>query len=77
MLAWTHVAGIRPWEHYIPVRHDLSDIHERLAWARDHDDEVLAMVRRANDFAYTYLQTDYILLYFRHLLEAYAAKSKV
>ncbi|KAJ1470676.1 hypothetical protein T484DRAFT_1846860 [Baffinella frigidus] len=28
-----------PWEHYIPVNASLSDLCERLAWARTHPDE--------------------------------------
>jgi hypothetical protein len=30
---------LRPWEHFVPVAADLSDLHERLAWCREHDDE--------------------------------------
>ena len=26
-----------PWEHYIPVQHDLSDLETRVVWAREHD----------------------------------------
>ncbi|KAJ7696055.1 glycosyl transferase family 90-domain-containing protein [Mycena rosella] len=30
---------IRPYEHYIPVRPDLSDLVEKVEWAMAHDDE--------------------------------------
>lgn len=30
---------LRPYEHYIPVRPDLSDLVERVHWAMKHDDE--------------------------------------
>lgn len=26
--------------HYIPIKHDLSDLLEKIQWARKHDDEV-------------------------------------
>jgi len=28
-----------PWEHYVPVAHDLSDLFEKIDWLREHDDE--------------------------------------
>lgn len=31
---------LQPWKHYIPVRSNLSDLLEKLQWAKDHDEEV-------------------------------------
>lgn len=31
---------LQPWKHYIPVRSNLSDLLEKLKWAKDHDEEV-------------------------------------
>ena len=28
---------LRPWVHYVPVKGDLSDLHERIAWCREND----------------------------------------
>ena len=30
--------AMRPWEHYVPVRRDLSDLEERIGWCLDNDD---------------------------------------
>lgn len=30
---------LQPWEHYVPVAADLSDLMERLDWVRSHDAE--------------------------------------
>ena len=30
---------LQPWVHYIPVKADLSDLVERIHWARDNDDK--------------------------------------
>jgi hypothetical protein len=30
---------LRPWEHYIPVRADLSDLEEKVLWCRENDDD--------------------------------------
>ncbi|EPY72978.1 coiled-coil domain-containing protein 168 [Camelus ferus] len=37
---------LQPWKHYIPVKSNLSDLLEKLQWAKDHDEEV-----RADDFS--------------------------
>lgn len=31
---------LQPWKHYIPFKSDLSDLLEKLQWAKDHDEEV-------------------------------------
>jgi hypothetical protein len=30
--------GLRPWEHYVPVSGDLSDLEERVRWCLDNDE---------------------------------------
>ena len=32
-----------PYRHYIPIKNDLSDLLDRLQWARDNDKEVCAV----------------------------------
>lgn len=34
---------LRPFEHFVPVRSDLSDLAERLDWVRSHDAEARAI----------------------------------
>lgn len=31
---------LQPWKHYIPFKSDLSDLLEKLQWAKEHDEEV-------------------------------------
>lgn len=31
---------MEPNVHYIPLKHDLSDVVEKIKWAQTHDDEV-------------------------------------
>lgn len=35
---------MKPNVHYIPLKHDLSDVIEKLEWARANDDKVLSHV---------------------------------
>lgn len=29
--------GMKPWEHFVPVQMDLSDLEEKIEWARNND----------------------------------------
>jgi hypothetical protein len=35
---------LHPWKHYIPVTADLSDLIEKITWAREHDGECQEMI---------------------------------
>ncbi|KAF7288995.1 CAP10 domain-containing protein [Mycena indigotica] len=42
---------LRPYEHYIPVAPDLSDLFEKLAWAKEHDAEARMIQERGKAVA--------------------------
>jgi hypothetical protein len=42
---------IRPWEHFVPVRADMSDLVEKIDWARSHDAEAKAIAANGQAFA--------------------------
>lgn len=42
---------MEPWRHFVPVRADLSDLSERLDWARTYDDEARAIAEEGQRFA--------------------------
>lgn len=44
---------LEPWEHYVPVRSDLSDLLERIEWVRSNDREAAEIARRGQAFART------------------------
>ncbi len=31
---------LKPYEHYVPFKHDLSDLLQQIQWAKDNDEEV-------------------------------------
>ncbi|KAF7332489.1 CAP10 domain-containing protein [Mycena kentingensis (nom. inval.)] len=41
---------LRPFEHYLPVRPDLSDLVERIEWARANDDEARRIQKAGKEF---------------------------
>lgn len=44
---------LKPWEHYVPVAADLSDLMERIEWVRTNDREAAEIARRGQAFART------------------------
>jgi hypothetical protein len=43
---------LTPWEHYVPVASDMSDISEKIDWCRSHDAECRQIALRGQDFAW-------------------------
>ncbi|KAJ7617352.1 glycosyl transferase family 90-domain-containing protein [Roridomyces roridus] len=41
---------LRPYEHYIPVRPDLTDLPDKLEWARTHDEEARRIQQAGKEF---------------------------
>lgn len=54
---------LKPWEHYVPVRRDLSDLKERVLWAQEHDDEAYRIAQNARKFANENLLPQHIVCY--------------
>lgn len=56
-------ASLRPFEHFVPVRYDLSDLAGRIAWLRANDEEAELIARRGYVFAARHLTLESALLY--------------
>jgi len=61
-----------PWQHYVPVKADLSDLLERIQWAKDNDQEAHEISRRASEFVRTHLTPHPVLCYHAQLLHRWA-----
>lgn len=64
---------LKPWVHYIPVRYDLSDLQEKLNWAKTHDRQAQEISNNAREFVQTHLMPEHILFYCYKVLCKYAA----
>lgn len=62
-------AELEPWVHYVPIKEDLSDLEEKVLWARAHDAEVRAVAERGTRFARERLSMQDVLEYERLALE--------
>lgn len=64
--------GIKPYEHFIPMSADISDVFMQINWARSNDRESEAIAKRATEFALNDLSNEMTYLYLRRLIEEYA-----
>lgn len=50
------VGSFTEWEHYIPVKRDLSDLQEQLTFILENEIKVKTIIKNANDWCATQLQ---------------------
>jgi hypothetical protein len=43
--------GLHPWKHYVPIRNDLSDLEERVAWCLDNDEHAREIAANGMNYA--------------------------
>jgi len=46
-LTWHY--HLKPWVNYIPFKHDLSDLENKIKWANDNIDDCKSIIKRANE----------------------------
>lgn len=59
---------LKPYEHYIPVKRDLSDLLSQIKWCKENDEKCRKISKNAKKFALKYLSKDGILDYLQKLL---------
>lgn len=57
-----------PYEHYIPIKEDLSDLYEKILWCKSNDEKCEEIAQNAKKFYYKYLTKNSILDYMQKLL---------
>jgi protein glucosyltransferase len=65
---------LRPWVHYIPLAPDLSDVHEKLDWARKNQHQAEQIARAGQDFILSNLKISHVTNYWDSLLRTYATR---
>ena len=61
-------ALLQPYIHYIPLKPDLRDLEEKILWAKNHDEELQAMIARAQELAQSCLTPSSVHYYLYLLL---------
>jgi hypothetical protein len=47
--------SLKAWQHYVPIRTDLSDLKEQFRWAEENQEEVQAIASRGTAFARSFI----------------------
>ncbi|XP_033864473.3 protein O-glucosyltransferase 2-like [Acipenser ruthenus] len=63
---------LKPWEHYVPFKRDLSDLLEKIQWVKNHDVEAKKIAKAGQEFARNSLMGDTIFCYYVKLFQEYA-----
>ncbi|XP_046679727.1 protein O-glucosyltransferase 2-like isoform X2 [Homalodisca vitripennis] len=63
-----------PWQHYVPVKRDLSDLVERVRWARNHDQQARDIVSAAQQLARSSLLPQDIFCYHTVLFKEWSKR---
>ena len=67
---WPWVAGLKPWEHYIPT--DPEELLETVEFARSHDNEMLMIAQKGIQQAQQLLKPAVLLQYIYLFIKDYA-----
>merc|ERR1711871_385556 len=59
---------LKPYEHYVPVKSDLSDLEKQINWCKQNDDKCEQIAKNALDFYNKYLSKQGTYDYFYNLL---------
>lgn len=68
---------VLPDLHYLPIKNDLSDLTQKIEWARAHDQECKEMAERACQFVLNHLMMEDVYLYFHLVMKHYSALQKL
>lgn len=72
-IQWFYQA-LKPYEHYIPIEHDLSDLVDKIVWAKKNDEECKKIAKHATDFAMNNLALEDIYVYLYEVLKTYSER---
>ncbi|KAF7997596.1 hypothetical protein HCN44_006167 [Aphidius gifuensis] len=67
---------VKPYEHYVPVKHDLSDLVEKINWAIDNDDEARKISKAGRDLMRNIALPRDIFCYHLSLLHEWSRRIK-
>lgn len=68
---------LKPYEHFVPFKDDLSDLLEQTRWAMDHDEECRKISLNARFLARDVLSEERVYQYLYRLLEEYSKRQKL
>ena len=74
-IEWFYPA-IKPYIHYVPLKHDLTDIFEKIEWMKENDDTLQEISLNAQNFIKNELMPEHIDAHMAIILNQYATIQK-
>ncbi|XP_075402673.1 protein O-glucosyltransferase 3 isoform X1 [Tenrec ecaudatus] len=65
--------ALTPWKHYVPIKRNLSDLLEKVKWAKENDEEAKKIAKEGQLTARELLQPHRLYCYSYRVLQEYAA----
>nr|XP_036876105.1 protein O-glucosyltransferase 3 isoform X2 [Manis javanica] len=66
--------ALKPWKHYVPIKRNLSDLLEKLKWAKENDEEAKKIAKEGQFTARDLLQPHRLYCYYYRVLQKYAER---
>ncbi|XP_070240357.1 protein O-glucosyltransferase 3 isoform X1 [Bos mutus] len=66
--------ALKPWKHYIPIKRNLSDLLEKVEWAKENDEEAKKIAKEGQLTARDLLQPHRLYCYYYTVLQKYAER---
>lgn len=57
------------WVHYVPIKYDLSDLFEKISWAKEHDVECEKIASQGRSFALENFARSAVNMYIHSIIE--------
>ncbi|XP_044932640.1 protein O-glucosyltransferase 3-like [Mustela putorius furo] len=67
--------ALTPWKHYVPIKRNLSDLLEKVKWAKENDGEARKIAKEGQLAARELLQPRRLFCYYYGVLQKYASAS--
>lgn len=68
---------LKPYVHYVPLKHNISDLIEKIEWAKKNDNLCKQISQNATDFALNNLMFEDVYLYFYLVLKKHSSLSLI
>ncbi|XP_059786385.1 protein O-glucosyltransferase 3 isoform X1 [Balaenoptera ricei] len=66
--------ALKPWKHYVPIKRNLSDLLEKVEWAKENDEEAKKIAKEGQLTARDLLQPHRLYCYYYRVLQNYAER---
>lgn len=75
--SWILEENLKPYEHYVPVRHDFNDLTEKIEWAVHHPEQCKTISRQAKEYIQQFMDIKTEKIVMDTVLEEYARNVKI